>query len=1289
MQWPEAKKHVSGAKSHLTALAKPVQGANTIANTMTTCTTSPPESEMSLSSQAINSIQPQHEMGQPIVVSSSSPSSSESQSVMHDAEEVFGVLTDMLTASIDHALTHVNVLDYNEIPEYVTIHAFFYSQRSPPIYQVPDDSRPYVKILANGYECLPLLDSGSMACIIVYANDDELKPFNGKIEPCNTKVSTVNKENVCCSGVIFMEYTFCGKKRTLPTLLLKSDRSQFIVGINFWRAFGIKFAWEEDGEAEPIGAVPANDDKGSNVALVESKTEMVNVVNLSHDSRPKGMLSLATLPSAKRIKAYVPRYSTNNRHSVGQMGRIHGAKNQSAPSVLTTYESAEVEALIGNKITNEEDHASAYTHGPTLALLEMLKNMPENVRVSEVAIQPEIRTAEGALDTINDITPEKHTCVSKPHHLTPEQQKELDEVIALIPFTPTEGPLNKTNVYVQRINTGDAPPSKSRQYPLSPYMIAEIEQEVQKLIDRDIVQPIDFSPWRSPILWVRKKAGGGRIVVDARGINKVTTVDAYPTLNVDTILRNLPKAMFISCLDMSMAYHQIEIHPEDRIKTSFVVGHKFYCFKRAIMGFCNSAADLAKILDKVFGDLVPHVYHYVDDFVIVSSTFEEHISLLRKIAERMKKANLTISKKKSSFCYSRVTFLGYVLTKEGLQANLDRVKPILEYPRPKTVKEMRRWVGLVGWYRRFIENAAELLAPLTNLMKGESKTRIEWDDEAETAFLNTKRALLSPAILASPDYALPFRIYTDASLVAGAAVLTQVQEGREKVIAFHSVKFTRTQQNYSATERECLAVISGVEKFRPYVDGVPFTVITDHSSLRWLHNLREPHGKLARWAVRLQAFDITFEHRPGRLMTVPDALSRAVPADMIEMKTPVTTNDQWYDSMCKYAQSGKSQHYKYENGLLYRRGKYSVTSGDRIWTICIPEEKIQEVLHEKHDCQSHVGFWKTLRSINESYYWPGMHQDVYKYVAKCTVCHQTKPSNEATKTATGKYFDPKAVGRVLSIDLVGPLPPSKHNKHTWLMVAVDAFSRYVFTKSCVRATAYGITEWLEKDIFYKFCVPEILISDNGSQFTSEWFSNVMKSYRITHYTTPVYHPQANQVEPTNKSLKQMLRAELIEKCSHVDWANYVHKVTMRLNTIPRMPVGVSPHEIIFGKPKIMTGDEHTLIRDVNPPLGEESERKEALHKEVAEQQREKHELNKRQHDLRARNRIFRQGECVYVKIYKQSDAAAKYTQKLAPVKRQAIIKEVLGNKDTPNTYLLVDLQGKPIGKFHASDIYRG
>lgn len=253
----------------------------------------------------------------------------------------------------------------------------------------------------------------------------------------------------------------------------------------------------------------------------------------------------------------------------------------------------------------------------------------------------------------------------------------------------------------------------------------------------------------------------------------------------------------------------------------------------------------------------------------MTSTFEEHIAVLKEIANRLRRANLTVSRDKSKFCYQQLTFLGYLLSEEGLQPNPERIAPITNYVAPQTVREVRRLVGLVNWYRRFIENAAELLAPLTNIIRDEGPTsqkRIRWTKEAADSFEKIKKLLCSEPILAMANFDLPFKIYTDASLIAGSAVLTQVQEGHERVIQYYSVKFTPTQQNYSATERELLAVLAGVERFRPWIDGTKVDVITDHASIKWLRNLKNPNGKLARWAVRLQAFDLNIIHRPGKHM---------------------------------------------------------------------------------------------------------------------------------------------------------------------------------------------------------------------------------------------------------------------------------------------------------------------------------------------------------------------------------------------------------------------------------------
>lgn len=924
-----------------------------------------------------------------------------------------------------------------------------------------------------------------------------------------------------------------------------------------------------------------------------------------------------------------------------------------------------------------------------------------------------VRTAEGTEDTILDVLPEKKACVSMPHDLSTAQRAILDDVISQFPYTAKTGPLNVTPSFVQRINLHDERPTMRKQYPLSPYQLAEIEKELKVLLDRDIIEPIQTSPWRWPILWVKKKNGGGRICLDARGLNERTIPEAYPTLNVDEILRNLPQARYFSCLDMTQAFHQIEIAPQDRPKCAFSVGNRFFQYKRAVMGFRNSPADLAKMLDNIFHDLQPRVFRYVDDFIIISQTFEEHMKLLKIIAQRLRQYNLTISREKSTFCHAQLTFLGYVLSQKGLSVNPEKIAAITAYKQPETVKGVRRLTGLIGWYRRFMPRAAEILKPLTDLIKVGSKW-IKWTPEAAEAFERTKEILTSEPVLSPADFTLPFRIYTDACDVAGSGILTQVQNGEEKVIAYHSVKFNPAQQNYSATERECLAVLSAIEKFRPWIDGVRFTVVTDHASLKWLQNLKNPNGKLARWAVRLQAFDIEFLHRPGRLMAAPDALSRAVA--LIEVKADMETTDAWYKRIRKLAKSHQLERYKFEDGHLYHKGRYDTRVGDRLWTLCIPQELVPIVLQEKHDHSTHMGYWKTLKSIQASYYWPNMHREIYAHVTKCQLCRTIKPSNEQTKTTFGTYRDPERVGRMLSMDMIGPLPAAKFSRHMHAVVVIDCFSRYTFTRSFTQATAAKLIQFLEEEVFYRFDTPEVIITDNGPQFKSKVFRTFLEKYRIRHHTTPYYHAQANQVEATNKSIKTGLRALIAtDQAEHTAWAAYLPRITMTLNTTPHTSTGFSPHRIVFGQEKHQTGDEHRLLSDpnvhdneneegsnsaqsndraeplpesaelpvepgqANGAMAEEQRRQEIMREEASNKARESHEINKRRHGLRARTRKFQLGDQVYVAHKQLSSASDRFASKLAPVRRVAFIEKVLGQ----DTYELRGIDGQSLGKYHA------
>lgn len=333
-------------------------------------------------------------------------------------------------------------------------------------------------------------------------------------------------------------------------------------------------------------------------------------------------------------------------------------------------------------------------------------------------------TAEGEDDMELDIEPEKQVCVTLPHILSNDQQIELDKVVKLFIPANTEGKLNFTEAIRHHIDTGDAKPICKPQYCMSPKKFSEMKAEVDKMLGQDILAEIRNTAWRSPMHAIKKKDGGLRLVLDARELNLITIGNAKPIRNTNTILSQIEKSVYKSTIDLSQAFHQIKLTDESREKTSFALGHRTYCYNRMTMGLKGSPATLATLVDDIFEDLYPKAFAYVDDFVISSNSFGEHLKILEIIANRLAAKNLAISPEKSKFCYRQLEFLGYLLTEEGLCTNPKKIEPVRNWVRPQTVKEVRRLLGSAGWYRRFIKNYAEITAPLTELIKTK-KTKIE------------------------------------------------------------------------------------------------------------------------------------------------------------------------------------------------------------------------------------------------------------------------------------------------------------------------------------------------------------------------------------------------------------------------------------------------------------------------------------------------------------------------------------------------------------------------------------
>ncbi|KAK9731667.1 Integrase zinc binding domain [Popillia japonica] len=434
------------------------------------------------------------------------------------------------------------------------------------------------------------------------------------------------------------------------------------------------------------------------------------------------------------------------------------------------------------------------------------------------------------------------------------------------------------------------------------------------------------------------------------------------------------------------------------------------------------------------------------------------------------------------FCRAELKYLGYIVNGSGLHVDPEKIKAILDIPIPKTVSEVRRMIGISSWYRRFVRDYGTLVVPLTNLLRKNrpfiwtKECEVAWAElkECEVAWAELKERLVTAPVLVMPDFEREFVIQADASHYGIGAVLTQNFDEGEKVIAYISKSLSLRERNFSTTEKKCLAVLFAIEKFRPYVEGAHFTVVTDHYSLLWLNSLHNPSGRLARWAVRLQQYDFTIVHRKGKEHLVPDALSRAVPI-IDALQDSVTTNDKWYRRLV--------------DGVPHKliRSPYpDLVESSTEWKRVIPKELRDEMIRKCHDepTSGHLGIFKTANRILEKAYWPALKADVARYIRKCRVCMKAKPLQRAPTGRMGGHSLISRPWQVLSADIVGPLPKTSRG-HQYIFVVSDCFSKFALFFPLRKATAPALVKHLEDSVFLQYGVPEVLISDNGVQFRSK------------------------------------------------------------------------------------------------------------------------------------------------------------------------------------------------------------
>lgn len=404
--------------------------------------------------------------------------------------------------------------------------------------------------------------------------------------------------------------------------------------------------------------------------------------------------------------------------------------------------------------------------------------------------------------------------------LNPSQLGLLKSAIAMFPSYSKEG-LGRTSLVTHVIDVGSSKPIKQRFFAVSPAIEKMLFEEIDRMLALGVIEESQ-SAWSSPVTLV-VKPGKVRMCIDARKLNSVTVGDAYPLPLIDGILSRLPKAKYITSLDLKDAFWQVPLDEGSRDKTAFTVPNRpLYQFVTMPFGLCNSAQTMCRLMDKTIpAHLRNRVFIYLDDLLLITETFEEHLALLREVSCCIRRAGLTINVEKSKFLMSEVRYLGHIIGHGTIKVDSDKVIAIESFPLPKTVKQLRRFLGMCGWYRRFLKDYASMTTPLTDMLR-KSRSFV-WSNEGILAFEKLKSSLVSAPVLHSPDFKRPFSIQCDASSYGVGAVLVQrSDEGDEVPIAYMSHKFNAAQRNYTVSEQECLAAVLAIRKFRAYVEGMEF-----------------------------------------------------------------------------------------------------------------------------------------------------------------------------------------------------------------------------------------------------------------------------------------------------------------------------------------------------------------------------------------------------------------------------------------------------------------------------------